>query len=250
MGLLEHHGVEVLSSIVGAPSRLFFGEAPQAPTLESLVAKGHPQTGKDFPGADLIPARVGVSVSAAEKGMVDIECFPVSWAAYSVMADADSREQLPLLERFYCLAVSCLVRTSDGMYVLSLRSKKVSHYKDMLHVSAAGYVDFQRAHASQSLLPQVFCELEEELLLLPSQIDGVRQLGVCRHLPANSAVVEGCFAVTTPLTAAEVLERSQHAKDSWEGKIHIFSAAEVQGKLKTEPFNPAGAATAVLALGL
>jgi hypothetical protein len=221
---------------------VFTKERRRLQALEELINEGYPNTRKPFDEKDLIPARVGLLGSSGENQR--LECFPISWAEYILMSSDQIRGKIQQPERFFCLAVSILLQTSNAMFILSLRSNEVSHYRGMWHVSAAGYVDLERASSSQSLLPQVHVELEEELGVLPSHLTSLEQLGLCQHTVPNSAVIEASFLARTNLSAEEVCEQAKTAKDSWEGKVHIFSQVEMVEKVNSEePFNPAGAAT-------
>ncbi|HEY4504494.1 MAG TPA: hypothetical protein VJI73_01850 [Candidatus Paceibacterota bacterium] len=233
--ILKSTSVPFIISVTGTHSR---------PELGKLVADWRDKEGNPFPQADLGPRRMGVAFPLEEDGR--LKCFPVSWAEYSLMSKKAIRDSLPESERFHVLAISCLARTHDGQFVLSFRSRKVSHYKNMYHVSAAGYLDLGSAMASQSSFPQLFQELEEELGVAPTAVEFCQQLGLCRHAVPDSAVVEICYFAQLKLTADELLDRAKGAKDGWEGKVTVCSAERALEELKSKPMNPAGAATLML----
>ena len=244
---LSKYGVRMLDLSSVPYSCGFLNSAPAKPVLDARVAAWRDGDGKPFPESDLIAQRVGFHSLGA--GGLSINCYPVSWGQYMLMSKAAERATLPDDEKFHCLSVACLAETSDGHFVLSFRSRKnVSHYKNMWHVSAAGYVDLGLAQASQSIFPQVFRELEEELGVLPSHVQNVRQLGVCEHLVADSASVEVLMFAQVSLAASEVVERSKKAVDSWEGKVSTFPKETVREMLGRETFNPAAAVTLLIAL--
>ena len=247
MTLWEKHEVMSLGCGAELPS-LRFAAGFETPVTASLIVNWRDAKGDPFPERDLTPRRVGVL--RYNEVFHPLFCAPISWAQLTLMSKAETRDEIPEDERFHALAVSCLVRTADERFVVTFRSEKVSTYPNMWHVSAAGYVDLSYARDTQSLLVQVFRELEEETGLFPSDLTRIRHLGVCKHLPRDSAHIEPCFLAETSLPAHEVLERSRHAKDAWEGKYSAFTEAEVLRILETDRWTPAGAATLLLLFGM
>ncbi len=228
------------------PYLLKFEGATSTPNLHECIKKGDPKTGAPFAERDLVPARV----EFISRGESTIICAPMTWAQH-VWSNLDSvRSQLPLDEHLRAISVAVLVETSDGLFPLALRSKQVTLYPGYWHVSAAGYVDLVKAQESRSFLPTVFAELHEELNLLPADVVSIRQLGLCGHLTPNVMSVEACFFAKTTRTSSEVRAASQDARDKYEGKYSFVNRETLKKKLFNEPFNPAGAATAIMALGL
>lgn len=247
MSLWERHEVMSLGRGTELPILRFMTDFETRVTA-SLIANWRDEKGSSFPERDLAPRRVGVF--RYDEGPQVLHCVPVSWAQLTLMSRAAMRDQIPEAERFHALAVSCLVHTADERLIVTFRSEKVSMYPSMWHISAAGYVDLSYARDTQSLLVQVFRELEEETGLLPSDIARIHQLGLCRHLPRESAHIEACFLARTNLSSSDVLERSLRAKDAWEGKYSAFTEADVLRMLETERWNPAGAATLLFRFGM
>ncbi|MFY9462604.1 MAG: hypothetical protein WAP52_00250 [Candidatus Sungiibacteriota bacterium] len=167
-----------------------------------------------------------------------------------LISNGDVRETIPLEEHFRVLTVNCLVKTSDERFALANRSKGLSHFGGMLHVSAAGNIDLHAAAESRSPLVQCFVELQEELNVLPCDIRFIKQLALAITLPRNSATMEVCHYAEVALTSQELLERAKTAKDSWEGKVSTFSETETRKMLETEKFMPTGAATLMLLFGI
>lgn len=226
------------------PYLLTFEEATPTPELDEYIKQGDPKTGTPFDQRDLAPARVAY----IRRSESVIACAPMTWAQHIWSNRDNVRAQLPEHERLRAISVAVLVETIDGLFPLALRSKQVTLYPGYWHVSAAGYVDLKRAEPSRSFLPTVFAELHEELNLLPADIMSIRQLGFCRHLTPDVSSVEACFYAWTMLTSEQVRAASQSARDKYEGKYSFVRREELQHKLWNEPFNPAGAATVLMAL--
>ncbi len=238
-------GFELLGKST-APYILQFEKASGTPTLDIYVAKGDPKTGKPFAERDLTPARVSFNGRVLD----GIRCSPMTWAQHLWSNRPDVRKSLPVGERLEALSICVLVETSDGMFPIIRRSMNVALLPGYWHISAGGYVDLKKAEGSQSPLPSVFAELHEELNLLPADIESVHQLGLCRHLTPSIAVVEVCFYVKATLSANDVLAAAASARDKYEGKYHLRARSEPGNMVGHEKFNPAGAATTILALGL
>jgi hypothetical protein len=234
------------------PFSLLFEEHPPTSTLNRFVRDWKDGKGNSFPKNDLEFHRVGVS--GYNHGTEHLHCFPVSWAQYVLMSDPIIRQNLPSLEQFRCLTICGIVKTADKKLVLAFRSRTtVSHYKNMWHVSVAGYVDLAPARDEGGATQQFQQELEEELNILPSHIVSMKQLGLCQHLVQSSALIEICFAANVNLSTTELLARSRDAKDSWEGKIHAFPISKVKEMFSLESeekLNPGGAASLIMALRL
>jgi len=256
--LAKRHQVGALS-VSATPYLLTFGESLAIPTLDLKLKEKKEKAnlsveesgGSTLGFRDFDMTKVGVK--SYNPATNEIECFPISWNEYTEMRDPKFRETVPANENFHCLSICGVVKTIDEHMVLSFRSKKVSIYKDMWHVSAAGFVDLETAQIAQTTLFQFFLELEEELGVLPSDIIHVKQLGLCQHLVIDSASVEVCMYAETRLTSAEIIGRAKGAKDSWEGKISTFPIdrlREMVGLESEVKFNPGGAATIIMALGL
>ena len=73
-------------------------------------------------------------------------------------------------------------------------------------------------------------------------------MGFCRHLTPNVSSIEACFYAKTSLTSEKVRAASQDARDKYEGKYSFVDRKALKNKLADEPFNPAGAATVLMAL--
>lgn len=248
MNLWQKHGVSLLDTD-SAPYRLLFGEQILTPILNSRVAAWRDNSGNPFPERDLTPHRVGVA--ALPRGNTGvIHCFPTTWARYMLMSKNDVWEMLPVEERFHVLTVNCVIKTGDARFILASRSKGLSHFGGMLHVSAAGYVDLHAATESRTPLVQCFIELQEELNILPCDTLFIKQLGIAVRLPPDNAGIEVCYYTEVSMTAWEVIERAKTARDSWEGKISAFSEIEVRRMLETEKFLPTGAATLMILFGI
>lgn len=190
---------------------------------------------------DVLLFRVGVRHSGNS-----LRAFPISWAQFLLMTDDSARETLKP-ENFYVFAVSCLIETADNKFLLSFRSKNVSRYGQCYHISAAGYIDCS-TEKKYNPATQVIKEIEEEIGLRIGEYDEPVILGVCRHLVPNSAIIEACYYAKTHLSSKKVLKRSISAKDSWEGRLSAYNAAEVIKLLESKKFNPGGAATILLTL--
>lgn len=242
MDLLQKHQVTLLHQGPD-PYLLDFRLPLHVPELDRMVADWRNAQGEPFPERDIIPHRVGVAAFRSPRA---IQCFPASWAQYMLMSKSGVRKQLPIYERFHVLSLACLVRTSDGQLALSYRSRNVSHYPDMWHVSAAGYADLAIAEASRTAFFQFARELEEELNVLSSHIATCRQLGLCQHTVPDSASIEICLFAQVNLTGEQLVERARDAKDSWEGKVYVFPEEKVRQMLEEETFNPAAAATLMI----
>lgn len=248
MDLWQKHEVNLLDTN-SFPYRLVFEEKVGMPHLDKCVAAWRDPHDKLFPESDLVPHRVGVAhFRRSHMGL--IYCFPVTWAQYMLVSNGDVRETIPPEEHFRVLTVNCLVRTSDEQFALASRSKGLSHFGGMLHVSAAGNIDLHAAVESRTPLVQCFVELQEELNVFPCDIRFIKQLGLAITLPRNSATLEVCHYAEVTLTSQELLERAKTAKDSWEGKVSTFSETETRGMLGTEKFMPTGAATLMLCFGI
>jgi hypothetical protein len=242
--LLAKHEVKVLDR---RPRHygLWFGNSPAGAELNAMVASWRdPKNDSPFEDRDMAMNRVGI----AGLDRSEILCFPSSWGQYIVLSSENNRQKIPEGQCYKTLGLSCLARTRDGKLILSARSKNVSHYAQMPHVSAAGYVDRQRAQMSQSAVPQAFTEIEEELGVFPTEVLYLRQLGVCEHSPADSALWDILYFAELKLPSDEVLKRAENAKDGWEGKMSAHSPEEVRRMLENQKFHPAGAAALFLAL--
>lgn len=198
--------------------------------------------------ADLVPQRVGV----LEVKNDSLLCVPVSWAQYVQVSKPEIREKLPEDERFHVLCSSCLLKTGDGKLLLSFRSRKVSHYAGVWHISAAGYTDLEGFLQTGNLLKHVQDELEQELNLKPSQYQEPQLLGFVQHSAANVCAIEGCFLTHTSLSSEEVIETAKEARDNWEGKLHVFHESQVRAMLEGDEdyFHAGGAGVLLAALGL
>lgn len=249
----EKHGVAVLAK-TSQPYQLTFPQgALLTPTLNKHIIQWRDKDGKPFPPEDLIPQRVGILWYNlgiwAFYG--DLPCVGISWAQHTLQRDPEIFSSLPSSEKFLTFAVSCLLKSGDDRFIIAKRSARVSVYKKLWHVSAAGWVDLDTAFKTQRATDQVYTELKEEINLDPGHISRLNQLGLCVHLVKGSNFVEICFLVETPLASQAVLELAQGAKDRWEGKYHAFSQNELKGMIAgDEVFNPAGAATIMMALDI
>ena len=250
MTLWEKHQVMPLDNS-SIPYRLEFRSAPKTPELDKRIAAWRDKNGEPFPERDLAPHRVGITGITSTGGISVLNCFGASWAQRMLLSDPKVRGELPENERLHILSMVCVVRTSDDQIPLSFRSEKMVIYPSSWHGSAAGFTDFHPAMESGSPLFQTFLELEEELNVLPSHIRSMRQLGLCQHLATISlSAIEYLVLAEVNLSAAELVERANTAKDSWEGKVHTFSEEKVLEMLKAENFVPSGAAAVMLALGI
>lgn len=216
---------------------------------------------------DLVPARIGVTLlenlspAAPSEEQCDpaITCFPVSWAEHLMMRGvARTNADIPESEWFLTLAVTCLVRTADGMYLLAKRSRDVSTHKGLWSVTCAGYVDWERLLKGDILNPVfaelVFAELVEESALTRDRLTvQPKLLGLCRHplTPKLPTWIEASFFAKTDLTAPQALELAKNAKDTFEGKHEAFTEAEVRALMEEAGrVHPPAAANIALALGL
>jgi hypothetical protein len=242
---------EILSKqkaqILDTNNRLYtfqFKKPPVRPVLDQLVLEYRDSKGQPFPQRDLEFHHVGFSNLDPITGLID--CYPISWAQISLISSEEWKSRIPKEELFNPMTVCCLVKTDDQKFILTFRSKKVSTYQSMWHVSAAGRLDLDVAQRTLSPEAQVYQEIEEELNILPDQVENMKQLGLSLYLTVTSSV-EICFQATTKLSSGEVLKRAKSAKDSWEGKITAASLDEVRRLVSEETFTPGGAATIVLA---
>src|SRR3989344_4905919 len=114
------------------------------PTLDTYIDYYERVNEKKFSYADKAPGRLGIIFSSG-LNLIDafLPCVRVSWAQSHVRSRV-SLDMLPPNERFCRLAVDCLLKTKDGMYILAKRSQKVSEYKGYWDVSAAGWGDAEQ----------------------------------------------------------------------------------------------------------
>ena len=245
MHLQENPGFQLLDRSSLA-YRLNFREAVSTPNLDQYIAQGDPKDGKPFAERDLKPARVGF---IRLQDAAEIDCVPMTWAQH-VWANLDAvRSTLPQEEQLHALAATVLLKTHDDLFLLSKRSENVRLYPGHWHVSAAGYVDCDKAQHAGCLLHAVFAEIDEEINVTPRDLVFVEQLGLCRHTRADTAVVDVCFHVRTTLTGEKVLGRAAGARDSYEGAVHLFPKDAVLEMIEAEPFVPSAIATILLAFG-
>ena len=246
----EKHNVAMLAK-TSQPYQLIFSQgALLTPTLNKHIIQWRDKDGKPFPPEDLIPQRVGI-IWGYGLYYGDLSCVGISWAQHTLQKDPEIFNSLPSSEKFCTLAVSCLLKSGDDRFIIAKRSARVSVYKNLWHVSAAGWVDLDTALITQGAVEQVYTELKEEVNLDPEHISRLNQLGICIHLVKGSNFMEICFLAETPLASQAVLEFAQDAKDKWEGKYHSFDAAELEKMIVgDEVFNPAGAATIMMALDI
>lgn len=242
MGLYDNPDFDVINRS-SVPYRLNFNEVSSTPVLDTYIARGDPKSGKPFAPRDLHPARVGYIAYHD----YDIDCLPMTWAQHVWTNLDEVRAALPQDERLHAMSVSVLLETVDGMFPLAMRSKQVELYPEHWHVSAAGYVDLLKAQRSGSLLHSVFAEIHEEINVSPGDITHMEQLGLCRPTRANQALVEACFYARTSLTGDKVLSLAQSARDTYEGKVHLFPKEIISNMLAAEPFVPNALATILLA---
>lgn len=220
------------------------------PTLNKYIIQWRDKDGKPFPPEDLVPQRVGVFWGDESCHGV-IHCVGISWAQHILQRDPEIFNSLSKLEKFHTLAVSCLLKSGDNRFIIAKRSSRVSVYANLWHVSAAGWVDLDIAFNTGRVIDQVATELQEEVNLDRKHISQLSQLGLCIHLAKGTNFMEICFLAETPLESQAVLELAQDAKDKWEGKYHIFNRDELEGMIVgDEVFNPAGAATIMMALNI
>ena len=220
------------------------------PTLDTYIDYYEWINEKVFSHADIAPGRLGIIFSSG-LNFIDsfLPCVLVSWAQSHVRSRV-SLDMLPPNERFCRLAVDCLLKTKDDMYILARRSQKVSEYKGYWDVSAAGWVDVEQFIATENLQDQIIRELYEEIGLGWDQIVKINQLGLCLNPMPEYSMAEVCFEAETDLEADIVLALSKGAKDSWEGKHSAFSGLDLFSILNSELVKPAAAATIMLTLGL
>ena len=243
MDLGRNLGFEILDKRM-VPYRLTFRDMHSTPALDILVRRGNPITGAPFAPRDLEPNRVGF----IRHHDGEIDCVPMTWVQH-VWTNIDVvRNSLPAAERLHVLAASVLLETKDGQFPLSLRSKNVTLYPGYWHVSAAGYVDFEKARYSGSLLHTVFAEMNEEINVLPMDIEYVKQLGVCLQTRPDTAVVEALFCARAKQTGEHMVALSKGARDAFEGTVHLFPKDVILQMCKTEKFVPSAIATIMLAL--
>lgn len=241
--LWQKHCVELVSTSP-TPYRLSFYGPPHTPVLDKQIVAWRGNDGNPFPARDLEYHRVGVSDFEVENGTLN--CFPATWGQWTLLF-GKTRGEIPEEERFDILSVVCMVRTADGQLVCCLRSRNNPIFANVWHAGAAGFVDLDAASESMSVLPQAFRELQEELNVFPCDVHALRQLGLCYH---DGISYEILLCAEVSLSAAEVLERSATAQDSWEGKVHLFPESQAREMLETHKWNPAGAAALMLYFGI
>ena len=216
-------------------------------TLNGMIEQRN--TVKPFPTADLERHKVGVLHAYPGVRSHILACCPLSWAMY--VLGQERTGELSRAESFHRLAVSVMVTTVDRLYVLAKRSAVgVENYPNVWHVSAAGYVDCRDLSSGDALRSAAWRELSEEMTLTASDTSTLELLGMCEHLTPGKSIYEVCFRTCTHLSASHVLQRAADASDAWEGKHHAYSATEVTDLLRREKFNPAGAATLMMSLGI
>jgi hypothetical protein len=223
--------------------RLSFVERSPSPELDALVARGDPETGALFEPRDLAFRRVAL----IRRNGAELICAPMRWAEHIVTSVDALRQSLPQEQRLKVLSLGVLLETRDGKYALSQRSQEVASFKGHWHLSAAGYVDLEKAARSTTLLHSVFAELHEEVNVSAADVMFVEQLGLGIHTGANRATHEVAFRAGTKLTSDELLAAATEARDSYEGKVHVFSGDEIIKMFDTELFNPMAAASIRLA---
>ncbi len=225
------------------------------PSLNEAILQWRSSNGEPFTLKDLIPNLVAVPRNLAVNEYANetsIRCRPVTWAQYRTMCIAD-KERMPQHEQFHVLSVAYLVVASDDFLIPAMRSRTVSHYPNMWHASAAGYLELDIAlGGGDKIFNAALTEIEEEVGLKSNDLRDIGQLGLIRHLAPGSASMEFCGWTLSKLTAAEILERARNAKDSWEGKHSAFTRDQILEMLQSDEhrFNPAGAATLLMYLGI
>lgn len=247
--LSDKHRFTVLAK-TSRPYHLTFEGVLYGPTLDKHIIQWRDKEGKPFPPEDLVPQRVGV-LRGSKFGAGILSCAGVSWAQHTIQRNPEIFNSLSYSEKFRTLAVSCLLKSGDNRFILAKRSARVSVYANLWHVSAAGWVDLDTAFKTRGVIEQVYTELKEEVNLDCEHVLRLDQLGLCVHLAQGSNFMEICFLAETKLESQVVLELAQDAKDRWEGKYHIFNQSELEGMIAgNEVFNPAGAATIMMALDI
>lgn len=200
---------------------------------------------------DLLPQKVGVISYHVGGDDFQLHCIPASWAegVVSRRKNVEGKEHEP--ERVKMLAVTGLIHTTDNRYVLGRRSTKgrVDTTPGTWHVSAAGYVDLYEFDEEGDLVRPMLRELKEETNLeLFTSLSML--MGFSDHYQPESGHVEASFLIHTYLTFDEIIARGADAKDRAErDEYRAFTADEVLDLLKTDKWNPAGAATVMMALG-
>lgn len=203
---------------------------------------------------DLLPQKVGVvRMMPSPSSCFQIIVRPASWAEGVVCRRKNVEGQTHEPERIKMLAVTGLVHTADHRYVLGRRSLKggVSSTAGAWHVTAAGYCDL-----APFMLGGIWTCLEQELLeeanLRRSQdVSRTTTLGFSDHHQPESGHVEASILLETELVADEVIKRGADAKDRHErDEYRAFTRGEALELLRRDKFNPAGAATLMMALGV
>lgn len=246
--ILDKHHVKIINGS-DLPYRLTFEKPPSTPNLDNMVHEWRDENGLPFSEQDIQARRVGlIQFFAYMDGFPHcyLYCLPISWGQHIIMIDRDKKKSLPPREVFGCLTISCLVITIDGKLLLALRSNMVNRYKNMWHVSVAGHIDLSTAVSSRSVIPQLFKELEEELGLLPSDMESVKQLGLCSTMDGTGTDV--CMLAKTNLSSSVVIEKATKAADSWEGRISAVNLEDIENMLSEYSFVPGGAGTLCLFL--
>lgn len=207
--------------------------------------------------SDLQPNRVGVFRPSYSAGMCTLLASPASWAEFQVLRDPKRRAMIPIAERFWILAVTCLVVSSDDYFILGFRSRQVSTSANLWSVTAAGYVDADRLAADGSqdgpndLCSSILSELEEEAGLGLADLTALPEtLGLCIHPPREHVWLEGAFLARSILYAEEILSRARNAKDSWENKHSALTREDATQLVETTPMHPPAAVNLGLALNL
>lgn len=210
---------------------------------------------------ELVPTRVGIQINPDGIGCyftpdpddpLYVFWFPVSWAEHLLMREKTGvRAGLPVEEHFLTLAVTCLVRTADGKYLLAKRSQEVSTHQGLWNTTCAGYVDRFRLE-EDGLISAAYAELKQEANLMKEHLTGEPQLlGLCQHpiAPKLPIWVEASFFAETTLTAEQALELAKSAKDRFEGKHSAFTEDEVHALMEVGGrMHPPAAANIALAL--